>query len=141
MEGNNKIKLKEAAIFCGCRPDYLAKLIRSGKLKGKKIGNAWFVNKDDLIIISSKKEDESAGLIDAKSDKKIDNFIVSNPLIKLNQWQMTVAAAVFLLVISFIFSILATFGGIINAKKSSERNNLHVPTQQELIIRHSIFGD
>lgn len=50
MTLNNKklIDLKQAASLSGYNPDYISFLIRSGKLKGQRIGRSWFTTAKDL---------------------------------------------------------------------------------------------
>jgi len=42
------ITLKEAGQISGYHPDYIGALIRSNKVKGKKVGKNWFVSKKDV---------------------------------------------------------------------------------------------
>ncbi len=44
----NLITTKEAGELSGYSSDYLSRLIRSGKIAGKKIGHSWLVDKDSL---------------------------------------------------------------------------------------------
>ena len=42
------ITLKEAGSISGYHPDYIGALIRSNKVKGKKVGKNWFVSKKEV---------------------------------------------------------------------------------------------
>lgn len=42
------ITTREAGEITGYHPDYIAALIRSGKVQGKRENRNWFVNKNDL---------------------------------------------------------------------------------------------
>jgi hypothetical protein len=42
------ITLKEAGSISGYHPDYIGALIRSNKVKGKKIGKNWYVSKKEV---------------------------------------------------------------------------------------------
>jgi hypothetical protein len=42
------ITLKEAGSISGYHPDYIGALIRSKKVKGKKVGKNWFVSKKEV---------------------------------------------------------------------------------------------
>jgi len=42
------ITLKEAGQISGYHPDYIGALIRSNKVKGKKVGKNWFVSKKEV---------------------------------------------------------------------------------------------
>ena len=44
----NFITTKDAGVYSGYTPDYIARLIRSGKIVGQKIGHSWFVNRDSF---------------------------------------------------------------------------------------------
>lgn len=47
----NFINTREAGDYSGYTTDYIARLIRSGKIAGQKIGHSWFVNKDSLDFL------------------------------------------------------------------------------------------
>jgi hypothetical protein len=49
------ISLKEAGRISGYHPDYIGALIRSGKVKGKKIGKTWMVSESDVRTHFSRK--------------------------------------------------------------------------------------
>ncbi|MHB8710432.1 MAG: immunoglobulin-like domain-containing protein [Minisyncoccota bacterium] len=55
------IPTKDAAKLSGYTSDYLARLARSGKIIGRKIGNSWLVDKESL-----------AHFLQEQSDRKID---------------------------------------------------------------------
>jgi hypothetical protein len=49
------ISLKQAGHISGYHPDYIGALIRSGKVKGKKIGKNWMVSESDVRAHFSRK--------------------------------------------------------------------------------------
>jgi hypothetical protein len=49
------ISLKEAGRISGYHPDYIGALIRSNKVKGKKIGKTWMVSESDVRTHFSRK--------------------------------------------------------------------------------------
>ena len=51
----NFISTKEASKSSGYTSDYIARLIRSGKIVGQKIGHSWFVDRDSLHIFLADK--------------------------------------------------------------------------------------
>lgn len=55
----NLITTKEAGASSGYTADYIARLIRSGKIEGKKVGHNWFVNKESLdsFLVGQEKRD------------------------------------------------------------------------------------
>lgn len=55
---DNLITTKEAGKLSGYTPDYLARLVRSGKLTGKKMGNIWLIERYSLNLLLNKKGDE-----------------------------------------------------------------------------------
>ncbi|MCX6786462.1 MAG: hypothetical protein NTU85_01405, partial [Candidatus Kaiserbacteria bacterium] len=57
----NLITTKDAGELSGYSSDYLARLARSGKIEGKRIGHSWLIDKDSL-----------AHFIDQQGDRKID---------------------------------------------------------------------
>ncbi len=42
------ITLKEAGSISGYHPDYIGALVRSNKVKGRKVGKNWFVSKSEV---------------------------------------------------------------------------------------------
>ena len=140
MEGNKKINLKEAAEICGYDSKYLSRLIRSGKIKGEKIGKSWFIKEGQLNSIFPKKKVADSELEDFNQKEVVNNYGVSAISI-INQSQLVLSAIVLLLTFSFIFSILLTLGVFSNASRSTTKDSNYVPTGQEEFLRHSIFGD
>ena len=69
---NEVISLREASEISGYHSDYLSFLIRSGKLKGQKVGRAWILDKNDFNQFLNNHE-KSADLV--ASEKKSE----SNP--------------------------------------------------------------
>ena len=57
----NLITTKDAGELSGYTSDYLSRLIRSGKISGKKIGHSWLVDKESLTRF-----------LDEQGDRKID---------------------------------------------------------------------
>ncbi len=57
----NLISTKNAGELSGYSSDYLARLARSGKIDGKRIGHSWFIDKDSL-----------ASFLDQQGNRKID---------------------------------------------------------------------
>jgi hypothetical protein len=57
----NLISTKDAGELSGYSSDYLARLARSGKIDGKRIGHSWFIDKDSL-----------ASFLDQQGNRKID---------------------------------------------------------------------
>ncbi len=53
----NLISTKDAADISGYTSDYLARLARSGKIIGRKIGHSWFVDKESLKHFSDQQKD------------------------------------------------------------------------------------
>ncbi|MHB1163598.1 MAG: helix-turn-helix domain-containing protein [Minisyncoccota bacterium] len=51
----NFISTKEAGESSGYTPDYVARLIRSGKIVGQKIGHSWFVDRDSFNLFLADK--------------------------------------------------------------------------------------
>jgi excisionase family DNA binding protein len=45
---NNFVTLKEAASISGYHPDYIGALVRSNKVKGKKVGKNWYVSRKEV---------------------------------------------------------------------------------------------
>ena len=45
---NDLITVREAAKLSGYNPDYISSLIRSGKLRGTKVGKNWMTTADDV---------------------------------------------------------------------------------------------
>jgi hypothetical protein len=48
LEGKKHISARRAAKEHGYASDYIGQLIRSGKIKGQKVGKAWFVEEESL---------------------------------------------------------------------------------------------
>ncbi len=44
------ITTNEAADLSGYHPDYIRKLLQSGRLNGRKFGPVWQVNKAELLV-------------------------------------------------------------------------------------------
>ena len=57
----NLISTKDAGELSGYSSDYLARLARSGKINGKRIGHSWLIDKDSL-----------ARFLDQQGNRKID---------------------------------------------------------------------
>lgn len=57
----NFITTKYAGELSGYTSDYLARLARSGKIVGKRIGHSWLIDKESL-----------ARFLDEQGDRKID---------------------------------------------------------------------
>jgi len=53
----NFITTKDAGELSGYNSDYLARLARSGKIIGKRIGHSWFVDRDSLMTFLSQQSD------------------------------------------------------------------------------------
>ncbi|MFA6585059.1 MAG: hypothetical protein WCS97_01290, partial [Candidatus Paceibacterota bacterium] len=53
----NLISTKDAGEFSGYTSDYLARLARSGKIIGKRIGHSWFLDRDSLTLFLSRQGD------------------------------------------------------------------------------------
>ena len=53
----NLITTKDAGELSGYNSDYLARLARSGKIAGKRIGHSWLVDRDSLTAFLSKQGD------------------------------------------------------------------------------------
>src|ERR1035437_104452 len=53
----NLISTKDAGELSGYTSDYLARLARSGKIIGKRIGHSWFIDKDSLSLFLSQQGD------------------------------------------------------------------------------------
>jgi len=51
-EGNENYKdfitLKEAILLCDYTSDHLARLIRTGKVRGNRVGRSWLISRQDL---------------------------------------------------------------------------------------------
>ena len=45
---NNLIPVKEAAVSSGYSPQYLRRLLRTGKLVGRKLGQAWLIQMESF---------------------------------------------------------------------------------------------
>jgi hypothetical protein len=45
---NTEIDLKKASLLSGYHTDYLSSLIRSGKIKGRKVGRSWVTTENAL---------------------------------------------------------------------------------------------
>ena len=53
MGGDSKnygefVSLNEASLLCDYTSGHLSRLIRSGKIKGKRVGHRWLVSREDL---------------------------------------------------------------------------------------------
>jgi len=53
---DNLISLREASNLTGYNPDYLSQLVRSGKLKGIRVGRNWFTTQKDVLVYHSRKK-------------------------------------------------------------------------------------
>ena len=70
----NFINTREAGIYSGYTPDYIARLIRSEKIVGQKIGHSWFVNRNsfDLFLVDKHKQQQK--------DTKISQVEMPSPI-------------------------------------------------------------
>ena len=57
----NLITTKEAGEISGYTADYLSRLVRSGKIKGERVGHSWLLERQSL-----------QGFLDTHGDHKID---------------------------------------------------------------------
>jgi len=57
------VTLKEAGLISGYHPDYIGALVRSNKVKGKKIGKNLFVSKKEVRAYFATKHDAPAAKV------------------------------------------------------------------------------
>src|SRR3989338_3130684 len=61
LNDKNLITTKRASEISGYTPDYLARLARSGKIAGKRIGHSWLIDRESLTRF-----------LNEQGDRKID---------------------------------------------------------------------
>lgn len=148
MKEKNPINLKQASELSGKSCQQLRRLIGSGKLKAIKDGRSWIINKADLDFeeasLSQKKEIDSApSLEDSKNALGVFD-VEEKSFVKLGVLpaQLGLASIVAILILlSLAFSLLLSGGASIKASFSKVKQEKYIPTEQEKIISHSIFGD
>ncbi|MFA6408375.1 MAG: helix-turn-helix domain-containing protein, partial [Candidatus Paceibacterota bacterium] len=69
----NLITTKDASELSGYTSDYLARLVRSGEIVGKRIGRSWLIDSESLEIFlekqKSRKTDRSRGLASVRAEE------------------------------------------------------------------------
>jgi excisionase family DNA binding protein len=56
---NNLITVRQAAKLSGYNPDYISSLIRSGKVRGKKVGKNWLTTVEEIKAYIESVEDQA----------------------------------------------------------------------------------
>ena len=73
------ITTKEAAKISGYSPDYIARLVRSGEIVGRRVGHAWFVEASSLERFSSGQESRNNERSRALAQKRALEYHSSRP--------------------------------------------------------------
>ena len=70
----NLITTKVAGKLSGYHSDYLARLARSGKIAGKKIGHSWFIDRESLSHFLSQQGDRKIDYARALARAREDEY-------------------------------------------------------------------
>lgn len=148
MKEKKIINLKQASELSGKSHQQLRRLIISGKLKAVKNGRSWMINQSDLDFDEAgslgKKEIDSAPSLDTPKNSldvlDVEEKYFVRPGVLPAQLGLASIVAV-LVLLSLAFSLLLSSGPSIKASFSKIKQEKHIPTEQEKIISHSIFGD
>lgn len=141
MEGNKKLRLKEAAELSGYHSDYLGHLIRSKKLKGEKIGKSWFVIESDVrdLLRQKRREiEEELPLIKEEIEEEIaaaGNLFWPKAALAFSLISLLILSLIASLILSDILPSAANFSF------GDSGNQEFQYSESEKIISSAIFGN
>lgn len=141
MEGNKKLRLKEAAELSGYHSDYLGYLVRSKKLKGEKIGKSWFVAEADLrrlLRLKRKEIEEELPLIKEEIRQEIaaaGNMLWPKAALALSLISLLLISLAVSLILSDIIPSSAGFSF------ADKKNQEFQYSEAEKMISSSVFGN
>lgn|GEM_PF-6870457 len=61
IDGKKYVPAREAAELIGYEPDYIGQLVRGGKVSGKLVGRAWYIDLDEIRLYAQNRTREKRG--------------------------------------------------------------------------------